>query len=189
MIVCPVCEHQQDFGVECDVCGKALGGLDRLGPPPVALERVEGLEVTVPERLGEVAVERMGELEVSRYAPVQVAIELTPDLQASRMADVGEVAVERVADLTVDRAPDDGQRTVLPEGPVTCRYCRNVQASGVMCERCGMRLPQIGAAPDVVGGRLLDAEEVKVRCRACGAPATAGKKCTDCGHDVPFPDA
>lgn len=189
MIVCPVCEHQQDFGVECDVCGKALGGLDGLGPPPVAQERVEGLEVTISDRVGEIAIERMGELEVSRYASVEVATEVTPDLETSRAAPVGEVAVERVADLTVDRAPDDGQRTVLPEGPLTCRYCRNVQASGAMCERCGMRLPQVMVVPQIVGGLLLDAEDVKVRCRACGAPATAGKKCTDCGHDVPFPDA
>ena len=116
------------------------------------------------------------------------AAEVTPDLETNRAAAVGEVPVERVADLTVDRVPDDGQRTVLPEGPVTCRYCRNVQASGSLCDRCGMRLPQVSLG-QVVGGLLLDAEDVKVRCRACGAPATAGKKCSDCGSDVPFPDA
>lgn len=188
MITCPVCEHQQDFGVECDVCGKALGGLDELGPPPVSAERVEGLEVTIPEPLGEVSVERMGDLELSRYASVEVAADVTPDLVATGVS-VGEVAVERVADMTVDRVPDDGQRTVLPEGPLTCRYCRNVQAAGSICERCGMRLPQVIIVPQIVGGLLLDAEDVKTRCRACGAVATAGKKCGECGHDVPFPDA
>lgn len=41
-MICPVCEHQQEFGVECEVCGKVLGGLGDLGPPPVRIERVEG---------------------------------------------------------------------------------------------------------------------------------------------------
>ncbi len=185
---CPVCEHEQAFGIECDVCGKALGGLDGLGPPPVREERLEGLEATIPERLGEVPVEKMGDLELSRFAPVQVAPDVTPDLELSRAPDVGNVPVERVADLTIDRVPDDGQRTVLPQGPLTCRYCRNVQATGVICERCGMRLPAVQVAPQVVGGVMLNDEDLKVRCRACGAPATAGKKCTDCGHDVPFPE-
>lgn len=51
--------------MECEVCGKELGGLGGLGPPPVQTARMEGLEVTVPEKLGEVPVEKMGELEVT----------------------------------------------------------------------------------------------------------------------------
>ena len=45
--------------------------------------------------------------------------------------------------------PDDGQRTVLQVGAVTCRYCRNVQSTGSLCERCGMKLPQIVAITDL----------------------------------------
>lgn len=190
MVICPVCEHQQDFGVECDVCGKNLGGLDGLGPPPVREERVEGLEVTVPEPLGEVAVERLGDLEVTNYAPVQVTVAPPPpEVEHSSLPPVGAVAVERLAELTVDRVPDDGARTVLPSGPITCRYCRNVQAAGSLCERCGMKLPVVIVVPEVIGGKLLSAEPVKVRCRACGAPATAGERCGDCGKEIPFPDA
>lgn len=188
-MICPVCEHQQDFGLECDVCGKVLGGLDGLGPPPVREERVEGLEVTIPEKLGDVPVERMGELEVSRYANVDVPVQAIPDVEQNRAAPVGDVPVQRLGDLTVDRVPDDGQRTAIPTGPLTCRYCRHQQVAGTLCERCGMKLPQVIIVAPVIGGQLLDAEEVKVRCRACGAPATAGKKCTDCGHDVPYPEA
>ncbi|MFO0599454.1 MAG: hypothetical protein U0228_29380 [Myxococcaceae bacterium] len=187
---CPVCEHEQAFGVECDVCGKALGGLDDLGPPPVMLERLEGLEQTLSTDVGEVAVERVGELEVTRFAEVAaVPNDVTPDLQPTAGPAVGDVPVERMQDMAVDRVPDDGSRTPLPAGPVTCRYCRNVQASGSICDRCGMRLPQVIVVPEAVAGKLLNAEDLKVRCRSCGAPAKAGEKCGDCGRDVPFPDA
>lgn len=190
MIVCPVCEHQQDFGVECDVCGKNLGGLDDLGPPPVQEQRLDGLEVTMHQPSGEVPVERVGELEVTAHAPVQVAVEVTPDLELNRQADAGPVAVQRMAEMQVDRVPDDGQRTVLPSGPITCRYCRNVQAAGSICERCGMKLPTVIVVPTVVAGKLArGVEPVKTRCRSCGAPATAGERCGDCGREVPFPDA
>jgi hypothetical protein len=187
MVTCPVCEHQQDFGFECDVCGKDLGGLADLGLPPAAVVAVEGLEVTVPERIGEVAVERVGELEVTRYSPVQVAPDVTPDLELSRMADVGEVAVERVADLSVDRVPDDGVRTAAPTGPITCRYCQQVNAEDtVLCARCGFRLPRAAPTAQAMAGKKK--ADVTTRCRSCGAPAKAGERCGDCGRDVPFPD-
>ncbi|MBL8909566.1 MAG: hypothetical protein JNM17_02575, partial [Archangium sp.] len=175
---------------ECDVCGKALGGLDGLGAPPVAVQQIEGLEQTLAEKIGDVPVQAMGELEVSRYAKVEVAPDVTPDLVTTAGPRVGEVAVERVADLSVDRVPDDGSRTPLPQGPITCRYCRNVQAAGSLCERCGMKLPVVIVAADLIVGAVIGSiEEVKTRCKSCGAPATAGKKCGDCGRDVPFPDA
>ena len=140
-MICPVCEHSQESGIECEVCGKALGGLGGLGPAPVQIQRMEGLEVTVPEKLGEVPVEKMGELEVTRFAAVNVAPETTPDVEYTARAAVGDVPIDRVPDMSEDRVPDDGQRTAFAEGPVTCRYCRNVQATGAICERCGMKLP------------------------------------------------
>ncbi len=190
-MICPVCEHAQDFGMECDVCGKAIGDLDGLGPPPVMQQRLEGLEVTRQDEVGEVAVERFGELEVTRFAAVNVAPDQTPDVEHNGSGPVGEVAVERVPDLSEDRVPDDGQRTALQVGPVTCRYCRNVQASGSLCERCGMKLPVITVAAEVgtITGKLLSNDDLKTRCRSCGAPAKGGARCGDCGRDVPFPDA
>ncbi len=167
-MICPVCEHNQDFGVECEVCGKALGGLDDLGPPPVQIQVVEGLEATLQSPLGEVPVEKMGELEVTRFAAVNI---------------------EKVADLSEDRVPDDGQRTPVATGPVTCRYCRNVQATGTMCDRCGMKLPVIAAESDLIVGKIIGDFESKVRCRSCGAPSKAGERCGDCGREVPYPDA
>ena len=45
------------------------------------------------------------------------------------------------------------------------------------------------AAGEAVTGTLLAADALKTRCRSCGAPATAGERCGDCGREVPFPDA
>ncbi|MDP1824627.1 MAG: hypothetical protein Q8L48_15330 [Archangium sp.] len=189
-MICPVCEHQQEFGMECEVCGKELGGLAGLGPPPVQTVRMEGLEVTVPEKLGEVPVEKMGELEVTRFAAVNVAPDVTPDLDFTARAPVGDIPIDRVADMSEDRVPDDGQRTAFATGPATCRYCRNVQATGTMCERCGMKLPIVAVPPlEAIVGKALSDYESKVRCRSCGAPAKAGERCGDCGREVPYPDA
>src|SRR5262245_5775153 len=108
MTVCPVCEHQQQLGLECEVCGKdlsALAGLSGLAPPPVTVQKVPELEVTVPDRVGDVRVERFADLEVNTYANVQVAPERTPELETSRIAPVGDVRVERVVDLAEERAP------------------------------------------------------------------------------------
>jgi len=191
MSVCPVCEHRQDFGFECEVCGKDLGDLGGLGPPPVAQQTVEGLEVTVPERIGEVAVERVGELEVTSFQAAQgpVQTEAVPELDLGRAVNIGPVAVERVPDLAQDRAPDDGVRTALPSGAVTCRYCRNVQAAGLFCDTCGMRLPKVVAPPPTTqaAGPKVTYSRGDVRCKACGAPAMPGQRCSECGALAPLP--
>lgn len=187
-MICPVCEHAQDFGLECEVCGKdlsELGGLAGLGPPPAAVTRVEGLEVTVADRVGEVPVERVGALEETRFGDVAVPVERLAEVEVP--PQVGAVPVEPLIDLSDDRAPDDGARTAAPTGAVTCRYCRNVQATGAICDRCGMRLPRVAGAPPaakVASSR----EPVHVRCRTCGAPAEVGERCSECGRLVPRPD-
>lgn len=185
MTVCPVCEHSQEIGFECDVCGKDLSGvLGALGPPPVAVARLGELESTAIDRVGEVHIEQVAALEVNVMpAAPDAPAATTPDLQLSRVAPVGEVPVERVGDLTVDRVADDGVRTAAPSGQVTCRYCKNVQQVGTVCERCGMRLP----APMALERAAPNLESV--RCRACGAKATASERCRECGRLVPPPDA
>lgn len=183
MIVCPLCEHQQDFGLECELCGKALGGLDDLGPPPVTAVPLEGLEATHTQPVGPVAVTALAELE-TRQVSGAVAVERMTELDATAAAPVGAVTSEAI-ELTEDRAPDDGIRTGLAEN-LTCRYCRNVQApsQGAICERCGMSLPRLAstAAPS---GVVPAASTEWTRCRSCGAPARVGGRCGDCGREVP----
>ena len=184
-MICPVCEHQQEFGVECEVCGKDLGGLDDLGAPPAAPQVVEGLEATIGERVGEIALDAVADLEVTTFSAGEVAVESMTDMERTENAPVGTLLAERVADMTDDRAPDDGARTAAPTGAVTCRYCRNVQAEGVICEKCGMRLPKVSAPVVAATGVKPEQSTETVRCRSCGAPAKPGQRCTDCGREVP----
>jgi hypothetical protein len=202
MIVCPVCEHQQAQGMECDVCGKdlsmlgapaglpgldGLDGLDGLGPPPSApSEQVPGLEATVGARVGDVPVERDSDLEVSSFTVGEVPVEKMPDLEiVSGM--VGDVPVEPMPDLAVDRVPDDGVRTQVNTGAATCRYCGNVQQAGLICDKCGMRLPRASAA-QVAEIRKRPGNET-IRCKICGAPNTsADERCKECGRPLPEPE-
>lgn len=186
MITCPLCEHQQAFGFECEVCGKELGGLSALGPPPAREERLEGLEPNAGPPAGEVPVAPLEGLEPGRFQEAALAPpEAVAGLELNQAAPVGEVPLERFDDLTADRAPDDGQRTVLATDAVTCRYCRQVQAPAASCVRCGMSLPRVQAPEE--GVILGTAEVVAGRCRACGVRGVAGQRCTDCGALVPFP--
>ena len=190
MIACPVCEHQQEFGFECEVCGKDLSAaLGMIGAPPVRIEKMADLEVTIPERIGEVVVERAADVEVTAFARVDaVTTSAVPDFESTVAEKIGEIPVLPVDDMTEDRAPDDGVRTAIGQGPLTCRYCKTVQAlgSGMICERCGMKLPIVAVAAPVVAAKRK--ETVWSRCRSCGATARGGERCGDCGREVPMPD-
>jgi hypothetical protein len=192
MISCPVCEHQQDLGFECDVCGKDLSAaLGTLGAPPVRIDKMVELEVTIPERVGEVAVEHAPDVEVTSFAKVEAGVLApVPDFERTVAARVGEVAVLPLDELSEDRVADDGVRTPVSSGPLTCRYCKTVQAlgSGLICERCGMKLPRVAVVAQA-GAPAKKKETVWARCRSCGANAHAGERCGECGHDVPIPEA
>ncbi len=174
MIVCPVCEHQQAAGSECEVCGRhlvegrgtdapvapleglELTTLDPAGAAALPSAHVEGLEVTAFERAEEpLLAEILPDLEQTRAAPVEVAPDVTPD-------------VERV----LDGLPDDGP-SLMPI-LVTCRYCRTEAGPGErVCARCGMRLPVIAPAAPLVAAAL-------PRLCSCGTPVTRSL-CPACG--------
>ena len=167
MIACPVCDHPQAQGTECEVCGKRLVE----GPAGIpAVAPLEGLELTrqpgvdaPPERLGELeptalpagadAPPEAMPLEATRVDPVDVAVEPVPD-------------VERIADgIPVDA------RTEVPLF-VTCRYCRTeAMPDERVCARCGMRLPDFGGPIP---------EEATPRQCGCGA-IVRGTVCPSCG--------
>jgi hypothetical protein len=189
MIVCPVCETQVDFGFECEVCGKDLSGvLGALPPAPVTILKMAELEVTIPDRVGEIAIERAPDVEVTAFAKVaEVASAPIPDFEKTVNDKIGEIPVLPINDISEDRVPDDGVRTAIQTGPLTCRYCKTVQTSpGTICEKCGMKLPQVAVA--AVAGPKKKKLEVWTRCRACAAPALGGEHCRECGREVPMPE-
>ncbi len=171
MIVCPVCEHPQPQGAECEVCGKRLVA----GPSAadLAIPAVEGLEPThLPSSDALPAGERIAGLEPTLHAAAAHVDDAMRDLEATRAAPV-DVDVDPTPDLerTVNGIPGDAP-TALPALPV-CRYCRTPAMPGDrICFRCGMRLPVLGSA----------AEEAPPAIRRCSCgTAVRGSLCPTCG--------
>lgn len=173
MIACPVCEHPQDGGAECAVCGRSLAALGGFDPPVTPLEGLEPTTLASDQAGGEVAA--LPELEPTLQAaagpvPADRLAELEPTL-APRVEAAGEL----VPDLEPTAAPPSGDpRTVLPLFPV-CRYCRTPAGPGErLCGRCGMRLqiePVTGPGAPVAVPRLCSCGTPVTRstCPACGA--------------------
>ena len=177
MIVCPVCEHAQPSGAECELCGKRFSAGARAAAPVVPME---GLEPTLQ---GAVEVDPFGAgaaiagLEPTRAAPVDAPEEQTPGLDPTRVAPVDADGEEIPGiERTGQGIPGDAPST-LPIAPV-CRYCLTPAVPGErLCSRCGMRLPLIDArlVPEGTEGVHL--------CTNCGALTTRGL-CPACGNRV-----
>ncbi len=168
MIVCPVCEHPQPQGAECDVCGKKLlhGAAAIPFVPPV-----EGFE---PTRLADVDAdaEKLPGLDPTGYAPAEAVHDPAPDIEDGRAAPV-DVAVEPVPDVERTAAEIPGDTATAVPAFATCRYCRTPALPGErVCGRCGMRLPVYESAPE-------GAAAPPRRC-SCGAVVT-GSLCPSCG--------
>jgi hypothetical protein len=168
MIVCPVCEHPQAQGAECDVCGKKLvhgPGAIPFVPP------VDGLEPTLHAPV-DAATQPIPDLEPTRRAAVDAREEPALDLDLGRAMPV-DAPADSVPGL--ERAGEDVPQdaaTPIPAIP-TCRYCRTPALPGErVCGRCGMRL---GAFDD---GRA--PEEPPPRHCGCGLAVT-GPMCPGCG--------
>ncbi|MBX5483621.1 MAG: hypothetical protein IRZ16_17500 [Myxococcaceae bacterium] len=183
MIICPVCEHQQAQGAECDNCGKRFAVV---GVPDLPAGTLPGLEGNALPAADAVPVQRLAELEETKLAtgPDLPAAPL-PELDHGRAAPV-PVQAEAVPGLEQHRIDPDPVRTSPPTGAVTCRYCRNVQADGMICDRCGMRLPRYIPPPRAQAVPTDPDELPKVR-HACGVVTRAGRPCSSCGVFVPLP--
>lgn len=177
MIVCPVCEHAQAHGGECEVCGKRLAGAGAPPPPPSPM--MEGLEPTLvaPVAAPEVAIP---DLEPTRVGAVHVEAAAVPEFEATAAPPVDADAA-LIPDLERTEAaglPDDEPSPV--PSLVVCRYCRTPAAPGErVCGRCGMRLPvlPVPAAPAPVADVAICSCGTPVRaalCPACGARHAGG---------------
>ncbi len=189
MTICPVCEHPQEQGNECDACGKVFAAVAAV---PVVVTRMIDVEATpYAEAGGPVAVEPLSDLEQTRMAaggpdlpPVAV-----PELERTELPAAGPIVSQVMPEIDLGRELDSGPRTAAPLPGQPCRYCKHVQASGSVCERCGMRLPRAALPAASAGRRAGSVAGVPTRCKSCGAPARSGTPCGDCGRDVTAPDA
>jgi hypothetical protein len=160
----------------CEVCGK------QVGPSPAAttLEApLEGLERTqLPGEVLGLAIEPAPGLEPTATSPVpEVPGDPLLGWEMTHVAGGPDVQPGGLPDLDSGRAAPEGPPTGAPT-VVTCRYCRNVQASGVFCDRCGMRLPW--AAPAAV--KAVPGSTERLVCRRCGERSPAEmKRCGACG--------
>ncbi len=177
MIVCPLCDHPQAGGDECEVCGKKLSGF---AAAATAIPRLEGLEPSRLDAAPDVAVESVPGLEPTHHPPVAGGADVAPDIEPTRAEPV-TIAVELVPGLEhtqPEPIPGEGT-TALPVTPV-CRYCRTPALPGeVLCGLCGMRLPVFRTAVEDAGQRPV------ARCPSCGTLGTA-EICSGCGSMIRF---
>jgi hypothetical protein len=178
MVACPVCEHVQASGEDCDVCGKRLAGP---GVEPLPVEPVPGFEPTVAAATEAAYAEVVPGLEPTHLAPVaDVAVPPAPDLEPTRMdpVDAPAEAVPGFEATEAEPIPGDGP-TPLP-AVLVCRYCRTpAPPTDVLCGRCGMKLPAyLPAAAEAV----LPGDPVPVRCFSCATLNTGpAPVCSGCG--------
>ncbi|WP_375773290.1 hypothetical protein NR798_21220 [Archangium gephyra] len=183
MIICPMCEHQQAQGTECEVCGKKLF---TTAPVAVAVARLPDLEQTqLAGGRAPVQTAAIPDLELTAQQPVQyVAAQPMPEMDTGRSAAAGNVMVAPIQDMDTGRALSDGMKTAAPTGPVVCRYCRNVQDIGAVCDRCGMRLPKARLAQPEAATRAARSGE-RTACPKCHTPGYAGRACVTCSTLIP----
>jgi len=179
MATCPLCEHTQTSGGECQICGHRLTGP---GTEAAAVAPLPGLEPTRMEHV-EVTSEAVPDLEPTRLAPAQAAPEDSGWVDRGRSERVGPAVVERIPDLEHHRAdpiPDAGPG-LDPLAPVVCRYCRSTAMPGdKFCGRCGMRLSRFEPV------HLAGSERGELVCRDCGSMGP-GPRCRRCGARMVTP--
>lgn len=180
MATCPLCEHDQPSGGECEVCGHRLRGPGTESAPVAPLP---GLEPTLAGRV-DVAGETLPDLEPTRLEPAGAAASedrgwVEPTRAEPAVAPPGEPVPDLERHLA-EPVPDEAG-ALDPLAPVVCRYCRSTAMPGdKFCARCGMRLARFDPV------RMAGAERGELVCRDCGAMG-AGPRCRRCGARMVSP--
>ncbi|HEY1416577.1 MAG TPA: hypothetical protein VGF41_01695 [Myxococcaceae bacterium] len=173
---CPVCETPVT-GWHCEVCGKQVGPSPATANLSAPLEDLEATQL--PSEVLGLAIERTPGLEPTATEAVpEIPGEPLLGWEVTHAAGGPDVGAGGLADMDSGRAAPEGPPAVAPT-VVTCRYCRNVQSSGVFCDRCGMRLPW--ARPAAVAVPAQDSTERRV-CKRCGERSPVSmERCGACG--------
>lgn len=171
MVVCPICEHAQSGGSECEVCGRRHQDVAEPAPPIAALD---GLESTLQPAASAAGTAAMPDLERTGVASVPPPPGMAPP--AFEATSVGPVDLPVGALLGIERTGDGAPAEEPTPYPavVSCRYCRAEADPGEkICNRCGMRLPTAKLRPPEAVGE-------EARMCSCGVPLR-GPRCPSCG--------
>src|SRR5690242_7723239 len=115
MIVCPVCEHPQNTGDTCDVCGMQLVAAAKVAEQIQVLPELEQTAVVASNAVAP-PVAMMPELEVHRVGEVKVADERFAELESTAIAGASAAAaapIEAVPDIERTQLAEDKTRTVV----------------------------------------------------------------------------
>jgi hypothetical protein len=175
-MTCPVCEAPATSRV-CEVCGHAFAPEERPSAPP--LSSLPDLDIRQPG-IGEGPVLPLLDLEPTRFQPAAgQAILSEGDWERTGVEDIPDVIAGGLEELDTGRDVAPSERTPQSLGSVVCRYCRNVQTAGLMCDHCGMRLPWSAKASGAVVPEL--DRDALVRCPSCGIRTYQRERCAGCG--------
>lgn len=176
MVTCPVCEAPAR-GRLCDICGHAFAP-----EPGGAAVPLTALDLDIPPLAAvPLALEPLLDMEPTRFAAVSIApTSADLELLQTRLPAAPDVAAGGLEALETGRETTPSEPTLASTDSVVCRYCRNVQTSGMLCERCGMRLPWSAKAA-VPAAPLLDDDSL-VLCPQCGTRTYPRERCAGCGR-------
>lgn len=184
-IKCEVCEMVQPPATLCANCGVALrlppGTLPTADAP---IERVPDFEATVGPRVGAVGGERSADIEDTLMPPTQEATrEFVPGFEATENLVLDLPGIDEVVP-DLEHTTEEFQKTpATPGADNRCQYCGFVQASGRLCDNCGLVRSKV--APLSASARA-ERDLQRVRCPGCGAVVPLRELCSDCGHPLPL---
>src|SRR5512143_2912573 len=182
MLTCPVCEHVQAAGDECQVCGRRLTGA---GAEGTATEPLPGLEPTLLPPVDAPADPLPGLEPTLHPAAAEGASpeDLSSWTEPTRLAPAEAAPVEPLPGIEHHRSepiPDE-EPALDPLAPVVCRYCRSTAMPGdKFCVKCGMRLQRFEPV------RYAALERGELVCTDCGALGH-GPRCRRCGARMASP--
>ncbi len=181
-MICPLCDHAQRDGFECEVCGRSLLSLEE---PPVFVEMTADLQPTTIEEAAPkdylFSTEEIPGFETTNQTPG--AVELGPRLTdfeatANREDSALVLAIEPIDDLEHERFHDEAPRAAGVGAVTACPNCGVAGPAGSHCDSCGAKLPPM---PLIVGVAIGGATAL---CRACGTQGQAGRRCVACGTQL-----
>jgi ribosomal protein L32 len=182
-VKCAVCETVQPPATLCATCGVPLH-LPRgvvLTADPV-IESIPDFEATSPRLVSTTVEDVMPDLEITVNPRVSdVPSEFVPGFEPTEelLLDLPGVD-ETVPDL--EHTVEEFQKTppLPPELANRCQYCGSVQASGRLCDNCGLVRSKV-----IESAEARDGDLAKVRCPGCGSIVPHKELCTDCGAPLP----